>query len=84
MDKDGARLPELVVLPTMSPLRGSNGYCKLLKGEFSDYQRTGMLENARKVNYNIFIYDNYKKHKNKRAGKFQSRHVLIGVFNRLQ
>lgn len=58
VDKVGARLPELVVLPTMSPLRGSKGYCRLPKGEFSDNHRTGVLENERTVKHNIFIYEN--------------------------
>lgn len=82
VDKVGARLPATVV-PAVSTLRGSKGYCKLLKGEFSDYQRKGTLENDRNVKtIGIFIYCNNKK-VTKRAGKFQSHHVLICVIKKL-
>lgn len=36
VDKVGARLPELTVLPTESPLRGSREYCRMLRGQFSE------------------------------------------------
>lgn len=66
VDKLGARLPELTVLPTESPLRGSSEYCKLLKGQFSDYQR-GKTENDRIkiINNGMFIHYYNKRQETK-------------------